>query len=87
MQPWSLAATYCMLGKGYLSGVVAKLRLRYSPHGPQLQSFFLTMWSGEAQGLFERGMMPAATSSWNSVLAHCSFFGSNLPALAKRGGR
>ena len=29
--------------------------------------------------------MPAASSSWNSFLAHCSFSGSNLRALAKTG--
>ena len=40
------------------------------------------MWRGEAQGLFERRMMPAAS---NSFLAHCSFSGSNLRALAKTG--
>ena len=49
------------------------LRRLKSPHGRQLPSLFLTIWSGDDQGLSDRLTMPSLSNCKNSALAASSF--------------
>ena len=74
-----------MLGKGYLSGVVMLLSCLKTLQGHQELSDFLTVWSGEAQGLSDLQMILASSSLRNSSLVVQSLSGSRRQALANTG--
>ncbi len=75
------------LGRGYLSGVVAAFKRRWSPHGRQLPFGLGTIWSGLDHGESERRTIPRLSNSLKvfSATANCS--GERRHARAAMGGQ
>ena len=86
MQPSSWLEKSPRLGTGYLSGLVARLRRRKSPHGRQLPSFFFTMWRGLLHWLSDRRTTPSRSQAAKISLAERSLSESRRLNLDVTGG-
>ncbi len=82
VQPCKPYERSCMFGRGYLLGVVTRLRRQLSPQGLQHTSFLGTMCTGDAHGDVEQWTILADSKRLNSALGS----GSRWRAFAKTGG-
>ena len=84
--PCSASRKSSMLGMGCASFIVAALSCLKSTQNHRLPSFFLTMTTGEAQGLLEGWMMPLDSICWTWAISSCRTAGFWRRYGWRRGG-
>jgi hypothetical protein len=75
-----------MFRRGYESATVTMLRRRKSPRGRHDPSAFLTMCTGDDQGLSDRRTIPSFSSCRNSTFAAANFSASSRRKREAMGG-